>query len=100
MIFEDEEDILTLYTDFLKKKGYEITTAYQTGDDAIYEVDNIRSDIYMIDYRLPGTKNGIDVAIEILSKFPSALILFITAYEQLRKDILKTQFSITKILQF
>ena len=89
MILEDEEDILILYKDFLVKKGYEITTAYHTGDDVIDEVDNLRSDIYMIDYRLPGNKNGIDVAIEILSKFPTALILIITAYEQLRKDILK-----------
>jgi DNA-binding response OmpR family regulator len=89
MILEDEEDILILYKDFLVKKGYEITTAYHTGDDVIDEVNNLRSDIYMIDYRLPGNKNGIDVAIEILSKIPSATILFITAYEQLRKEILK-----------
>ena len=52
MILEDEEDILILYKDFLVKKGYEITTSYQTGDDVMNEVDNLRSDIYMIDYRL------------------------------------------------
>ena len=43
----------------------------------------------MIDFRLPGNKNGIDIAIEILTRFPSAPILFITAYEQLQKEISK-----------
>jgi len=87
MILEDEEDILILYKDFLVGKGYEITTTYKTGDEVINEIDNLRSDIYMIDFRLPGNKNGFDIAIEILTRFPSAPILFITAYEHLHKEI-------------
>jgi DNA-binding response OmpR family regulator len=85
MILEDEEDILILYKDFLVGKGHEITTTYKTGDEVINEIDSLRSDIYMIDFRLPGNKNGIDIAIEILTSFPSAPILFITAYEHLHK---------------
>jgi len=87
MILEDEEDILILYKDFLVGKGYEITTTYKTGDEVINEIDSLRSDIYMIDFRLPGNKNGFDIAIEILTRFPSAPILFITAYEHLHKEI-------------
>ena len=87
MILEDEEDILILYKDFLVGKGYEITTTYKTGDEVIKEIDSLRSDIYMIDFRLPGNKNGFDIAIEILTRFPSAPILFITAYEHLHKEI-------------
>jgi len=87
MILEDEEDILILYKDFLVGKGHEITTTYKTGDEVINEIDNLRSDIYMIDFRLPGNKNGFDIAIEILTRFPSAPILFITAYEHLHKEI-------------
>ena len=87
MILEDEEDILILYKDFLVGKGHEITTTYKTGDEVINEIDNLRSDIYMIDFRLPGNKNGIDIGIEILTRFPSAPILFITAYEHLHKEI-------------
>ena len=87
MILEDEEDILILYKDFLVGKGHEITTTYKTGDEVIKEIDSLRSDIYMIDFRLPGNKNGFDIAIEILTRFPSAPILFITAYEHLHKEI-------------
>ena len=36
---------------------------------------------------MPGNKNGVDIAIEILTRIPSAPILFITAYEQLDKEI-------------
>ena len=46
-------------------------------------------DIYLIDYRLPGYKNGIDVAVEILSQFPMAHILFITADESVTAKVSK-----------
>ena len=55
----------------------------------IEEIDVAKSEIYLIDYRLPGNKNGIDIAIQILDRFPSAPILFITAYENLHKEISK-----------
>jgi len=89
MIVEDEEDILTLYNDFLSSKGHDVTTMYLNGDVIIKEVDAAKCEIYLIDYRLPGNKNGIDIAIEILNKFPSAPIMFITAYENLHKEIAK-----------
>lgn len=45
--------------------------------------------MYLIVYRLPTSNNGIYVAIEILIKFPSARILFITGYEHLQNEISK-----------
>jgi DNA-binding response OmpR family regulator len=89
MIIEDEEDILTLYKDFLSGKGYDVTTMYLNGDVIIEEIDKARSDLYLIDYRLPGNKNGIDIATQILDKFPLAPILLITAHENLHKEISK-----------
>jgi DNA-binding NtrC family response regulator len=89
MIVENEEDILILYKDFLSGKGHDVTTMYLDGDIMIEEIDEAKCEIYLIDYRLPGNKNGIDIAIQILDKFPSAPILFITAYENLPKEISK-----------
>ena len=89
LIVEDEEDILILYKDFLSGKGHEVTTMYLNGDVVIEEIDEAKCEIYLIDYRLPGNKNGIDIATQILDKFPSAPILFITAYENLHKEISK-----------
>jgi DNA-binding response OmpR family regulator len=89
MIIEDEEDILILYKDFLSGKEHDVTTMYLNGDVNIEEIDKARSDLYLIDYRLPGNKNGIDIATQILDKFPLAPILFITAHENLHKEISK-----------
>jgi DNA-binding NtrC family response regulator len=89
MIVEDEEDILILYKDFLSGKGHDVTTMYINGDVVIEEIDEAKCEIYLIDFRLPGNKNGIDIATQILDKFPSAPILFITAYENLHKEISK-----------
>ena len=91
MIVEDEEDILILYKDFLSGKGHDVTTMYLNGDVVIEEIDEAKCEIYLIDYRLPGNKNGIDIATQILDKFPSAPILFITAYENLHKEISKNR---------
>ena len=89
MIIEDEEDILILYKDFLSGKGHDVTTMYLNGNVIIEEIDKARSDLYLIDYRLPGNKNGIDIATQILDKFPLAPILFITAHENLHKETSK-----------
>lgn len=89
MIIEDEEDILILYKDFLSGNGHDVTTIYLKGDVMIEEIDKAKSDLYLIDYRLPGNKNGIDIAAQILDKFPLAPILFITAHENLYKEISK-----------
>lgn len=86
---EDEEDILILYKDYLLGRGHEIIANYLKGEEMIKELDKTSPDIYLIDYRLPGNKNGIDVAVEILNKFPLACVLFITTYEPLHQEISK-----------
>jgi len=46
-------------------------------------------DVYLTDCRLPTNKNGIDVSIQILNKFPSAPILFVTADEHQHRETSK-----------
>lgn len=89
MIIEDEPDILNLYYDYLSRIGHKVINRYLNGETIITDIQKEAPDIYLIDYRLPGNKNGIDVAIEILNKFPEASILFITAHEPLRSEISK-----------
>ena len=62
---------------------------FLNGEDIIKEINRVTYEIYLINYRLPTNNNGIDVAIEILIKFPSARILFITGYEHLQNEISK-----------
>jgi len=89
MILEDEEDILKLYNDYLCSKGHKILHAYLNAETILRDIDIENPEVYIIDYKLPGPINGIEVAIEILKKFPSACIMFITAFELLGKEISK-----------
>ena len=89
MILDDEEHILTLYSDYLSSLGHRILSSYVNTDSILQDIDIEPPDIYIIDYRLPSNMNGIEVAIEILKKFPSARIIFITGYEMLEKELSK-----------
>ena len=87
MIVEDEHDILQLYKDYLKTKGHSIIASSTTADDALVDFEKYRPDLVIIDYKLPGLKNGLQAAREIFAKFPSARILIITAYENIKEEL-------------
>lgn len=89
MILDDEEDILTLYNDYLSRKGHRVIRTYVNSETIIDDIDIERPDAYIIDYRLPGNRNGIEIASEILKKFPSSCIMFLTAFEFLDHEISK-----------
>ena len=87
LILEDEEDILILYKDYLSGRGHEVVSTYLTANNVMSEFGEKFPDVCLVDYRLPGKTNGLDAATEILNKFPSMPILFITAYEPLVREI-------------
>ena len=83
MIVEDDEDILTLYSDYLSRRGYHVIARYTKGNNIKEDLENDRADVYLLNSLLPGKKSGADVATEILDIYPEAPILFITAdYQQ------------------
>ena len=89
MILDDEEDILNLYRDYLSSKGHRVLKTYVNADTILDDIDIEFPDLYIIDYRLLGNMNGIEVAVEILKKFPTACIVFITGVELLDQEISK-----------
>jgi DNA-binding NtrC family response regulator len=89
MIIEDEQDILLLYKDYLLSRGHKIVATSTTANEILSDYDRIQPDVAIIDYKLPNNKNGIDAAIQILDKYPSAAILIVTAYETVKKEIAK-----------
>ena len=89
MILDDEEDILKLYSDYLTFKGHRVIHTYVNAENILQDIDIESPDLYIIDYKLLGNMNGIEVAIEIFKKFPSTNIIFITAVELLEQEIAK-----------
>jgi DNA-binding NtrC family response regulator len=91
MIIEDEEDILILYRDFLRVIGHEIVCGSHA-DNIMSDFEKNLPDVCLMDYKIPGHKSGRDAATEILIKYPLTPIIFITGYEQLRKEIANNAF--------
>jgi DNA-binding NtrC family response regulator len=89
MILDDEEDILNLYSEYLTNIDHRVIRTYVNADTILEDINIEPPDVYIIDYRLLGNMNGIEVAIEILNKFPLACIIFITAFEFVQKEISK-----------
>jgi len=89
MIIEDEHDILLLYKDYLLSRGHNVVATSTTANENLSDYDRIRPDVAIIDYKLPNDKNGLDAALQILNKYPSAAILIVTAYETVTKEITK-----------
>lgn len=96
MILDDDEDILKLYSDYLSYMGHRVLKVYVNADTILDDIEIERPDVYIIDYKLLGNMNGIEVAVEILNKFPSECIIFITAFEFLEREISKHEIFLDK----
>ena len=79
MIIQGDEDNLSLYSDYLSRRGYHVIARYTKVDDILTDVEKEPPDVFVLNSRLPGNKSGTEVATEILNVYPSAPILFITA---------------------
>jgi DNA-binding NtrC family response regulator len=92
MIIEDEEDVLLVYRDFLERRGYRIEVSAPTANEILRDYEAYRPDLVILDYRLPGSMNGLQAAEKILRKNPSARILIITAFENVKKELAENRF--------
>lgn len=84
MIIEDEYDLLLLFKDFLTNKGYDVIVTAVTATNIIRDYQSFRPDLTIVDYKLPGGKNGLEAAQDILKVNSNALIILITAYEYVK----------------
>jgi DNA-binding response OmpR family regulator len=99
MILEDDQDILHLYKDFLRTKGLSVIVTSTTADEAMDDYEKYRPDFVIIDYKLPGKKNGLQAAKEILMRYPSGRILMLTAFDNVKDDLKKDLFFDDKTIQ-
>jgi CheY-like chemotaxis protein len=79
MIIQGDDDNLSLYSDYLSKRGYRVIARYTKGNNILSDVEKQPPDVFILNSKLPGNKSGTEVATEILDVYPSAPILFITA---------------------
>ena len=87
MIIEDEQDILLLYKDYLISRGHNVLVTATSALEIISDYEKILPDITILDYKLPDNRNGIEAAVQIFTKYPSAAILIVTAYDTVKEEL-------------
>ncbi len=80
IIVDDEIELRENLQDLLEFKGYEVIS-YPNGEVMLEQIDTVHSDIFLLDYQLPGL-NGIELMPRIREKFPHVPIGLVTASSQ------------------
>ena len=64
-IVEDEPLITATIANMLKKQGYKVMGDSEEHDRALLEIELLQPDIVLLDIRLEGKKDGIELALEL-----------------------------------
>jgi DNA-binding NtrC family response regulator len=103
-VVDDEEDIVTLFTEVLQENGYH-TMGFI---NPLFILDYIREHpdrfgLIIVDYRM-STMQGDELANEIAAINPKIKMILVTAYDDIRNndlnlEIVKKPITISKLLQ-
>jgi DNA-binding NtrC family response regulator len=103
-IVDDEEDIVTLFTEVLQENGYQVMGF----TNPLFIIDYIRENpksfgLIIVDYRMSPLQ-GSELANEITTINPKIKMILLTAYDNITKnnlnlEIVKKPITITKLLQ-
>ena len=85
LVVEDNEDLCTAVAYNLRKKGYDVETAF-SGEEALEKVNRKILDLVLLDINLPGI-DGISVLSKLKAHDPDLLVIMITAYGDLTHAI-------------
>jgi DNA-binding response OmpR family regulator len=84
LVVEDDELLLEVLTEALKREGHTYTTA-RSGDEAIKKAYELRPKVVLLDIDLPG-QSGLLVAAKLKVAKPSPKVLFLTALPRGQSD--------------
>ena len=80
LVVEDEELIRAVIVEVLQEEGFAVTEAC-TGDEAADLLAGPNTfDVVLTDVRMPGTLDGVDVAIRARDQDPGVLIIVVSGY--------------------
>jgi two-component system response regulator HydG len=85
LIIDDDMDMCTLLSRFLTRNGYDTDAAY-SGQKGIAKFGEEHFDAVLCDFRL-GNMDGKDVLLSIKKVNPSAIVLIITGYSDIKTAI-------------
>ena len=88
LIVEDEPEILSILTELLQRRGYDIT-ACNNGDSALQLVKRKQFSIILTDFRMPGT-DGFKFIESLKEIIPLSRLIVMSGYgKQVSEDLFK-----------
>jgi len=86
-IVEDELELLSIYSTYLKSKGYDSVFAFVSGEEFLGAMveGRISPEVVLIDYRLPG-RNGIETARRFVELNPRTKVIVTTADDSIAAE--------------
>jgi len=78
LVVEDEQLVADDLSETLSSLGYEVSALASSGEEAIHHVEQLFPDVVLMDIRLPGAMDGVEVAAEIQSRF-RVPVIYLTA---------------------
>ncbi|WP_293784274.1 sigma-54 dependent transcriptional regulator [uncultured Pedobacter sp.] len=82
LIVDDEISIGLLLSNFLTKKGFEVSNV-ASGKKVLQALEKERFDLVLCDYRL-GDTNGKEILIYIKKNYPNTIVIIITGYSDIK----------------
>ena len=76
---EDDVDVGLFVTEMLRDEGFEVTSV-ESGDDAAATLEHERFHLLLTDVRMPGVKDGIDLAIHADQHAPELPIIMVSGH--------------------
>ncbi len=82
LLVEDEGLIRLVTAELLRDEGFEVIEAWD-GDEAARLLDGLADfDVLFTDVRMPGTLDGIDVAMHARRRYPAIPVLVVSGYAE------------------
>lgn len=78
MIVEDDVLLSTLSKMFIKELGYEPTEVYESGYEALNNIERVNPDIILMDIHLKGDYDGIDTSNSIFEKYDDLPVIYVS----------------------
>lgn len=86
LIIDDDADMCQMLTRFLSKNGFTVDSAL-SGNKGIEKFKAGDFDVVLCDYRLGDKKDGKDILLEIKQYKPTAIVLIITGYSDIKTAV-------------
>ncbi len=86
LVLDNEPSILMAMDSVLRRMGHNATTV-ESADEALLAFNQVRYDIALVDYRLPGAASGLDIIAQFTQLDPRVKCFLVTGDSNIKRDL-------------